>query len=182
MGVLLVAAVLALTSCNGGAAPGTTEQEPGVGSTTAPSGDPATTAGQPATSTTSSVTLDLCGLVEPAEADEALGEFVTGIANTPAGCQFETDSGAYVLLEYGSPEDFLEGAQIEGVTGETVPGIEDQAVWFATSPGVLSVRVEDAYFHIVVDLPNGDGAAQLEVATNFAAIAAVRAQDQIGAS
>ncbi len=80
------------------------------------------------------------------------------------------------------------GAELEGVLGEPAPGIGDEAVWFdgvqlpshhfdfedIVTLGILSLRQGDVYLRIMLNLPEMDSAAQLEVAEGVAALAIPR--------
>lgn len=117
----------------------------------------------------------LCTLVTAEEADEALGEFVTGILDLANQyCQYDTESGIYLRIEPGSQGDFQAGAALQGVGGEPVPGIGEEAAWFGGALGVLSVRQGDVYIRIVLNLPGVDSSTQLEIAKGLAAKAAER--------
>lgn len=129
-----------------------------------------------------------CDLVTPEEADVALGEFVTGFPCGTLNGQWQADSGLYLRLEPGSAEDLEVGAEMEGVVGEPVTGIGDEAVWFpgvqgpshhfdsdeTVSLGVLSLRQGDVYLRVMLNLPAADSAAQLEIAKGVAATAVDR--------
>ena len=115
----------------------------------------------------------LCDLLTPDEADEALGEFVTGILDLSQGlnsyCEYETDSDSFLRIQLGAPSDFEAGAQLAGVAAVPVPGVGEAAVWFGGEMGVLSVRERNSYFRLVLNLPGTDAAAQLAIATGLAA-------------
>ena len=129
----------------------------------------------------------LC-LLEPEEADEALGEFVTGFPGGNLSCTYQTDSGIYVRFELGSQDDFQPDAEFEGVAGERVAGIGEEAVWFVgvqvpshhfdfeevVTLGVLSLRQDDVHLRVMLHLPALDSATQLEVATGLAGVAISR--------
>ena len=117
--------------------------------------------------------LELCDLVEASEVEDVLGEFVSGTLSI-GNCKYETDVGSFVRIEPGSPDYFDPSAEFEGVAGEAVPDIADEAVWFPTEIGVLSVRQDNAYFVIAINLRNGDTPAELEAAQELAAIALTR--------
>ncbi len=130
--------------------------------------------------------IDSSNLVTFEEVDEALGEFTTGGPCGPLFCQYETESGIYLRIEQGSPQDFEAGAELidfrvpglaeamQGVKGEPVPGVGDEAAWFDGEVAVLSVHEGNAYFRIVLNLPDVDSAAQLEIAKDLADIAIQR--------
>ncbi len=129
-----------------------------------------------------------CDLVTPEEADVALGEFVTGFPCGTLNGQWQAASGIYLRLEPGSSEDLEAGAEMEGVAGEPVTGIGDEAAWFpgvegpthhvffddTVSLGILSFRSGDVYLRVMLNLPAVDSAAQLEVAKGVAATAVDR--------
>ena len=129
-----------------------------------------------------------CDLVTPDEADVVLGEFVTGFPCGTLNGQWQADSGLYVRLEPGSPEDLEAGAEMEGVAGEPVTGVGDEAAWFdgvqvpshhfafndTVSLGILSLRRGDVYLRIMLNLPAVNGAAQLEIAKGVAVTAVER--------
>ncbi len=88
----------------------------------------------------------------------------------------------YIEIQSGSPADFEAGANREGVVGQRTEGVGEDAVWYGGVPvrgtfsapheqGVLSVRAGDAYFRIVLSLPDVDDASQLETAKGLAASA-----------
>ena len=189
---LALAALAALTACGGGgeeepAAPTpageTPTQAPTVEQPTATPGGPTpTAAASPTAATTLPQIGSFCDLVTPEEADEALGEFVTAFPCGTLNGQWQTDSGIYLRIEPGSPEDLQAGAEMEGVAGEPVPGIGEEAAWFdgvrvpshhfnfeeTVALGVLSLRQGDVYLRIMLNLPEVDSAAQLEIAKDLA--------------
>lgn len=126
----------------------------------------------------------LC-LLDAEDADQALGEFVTGLPGGNLNCTYQTESGSYLRIELGSPDDLQPGAELAGVGGEPVPGVGDEAVWFEgvevqshhfdfddrVTLGVLSLRQGDVYLRIMLHLPDRDDLAQQEVVTGAAAIA-----------
>lgn len=196
--VLALAALVALTACGGG---GGGEEETAA---TTPAGETPTQAptverptptpeGPTPTAAASPTALATLCLVTPEEADEALGEFVTGIPEVTGVaepyCEYLTESGIYLRIEPGAPEDFQAGAQLDGVEGEPVPGTGDEAAWFygvqgsarfPTEPtptvtqGVLSVRQGVVYLRIILNLPEVDSSTQLEIAKGLAAKATER--------
>jgi len=129
-----------------------------------------------------------CDLVTADEADEALGEFVTGLPCGNLNGLWQTDSGIYLRIESGSAEDLQAGAEMEGVAGEPVSGIGDEAAWFdgvrvpshhfsfedTVALGVLSLRSGDFYLRIMLNLPAVDSADQLEIAKGLATKVIVR--------
>ncbi|MDO8616815.1 MAG: hypothetical protein Q7T33_13930 [Dehalococcoidia bacterium] len=178
---LALAALAALTACGGG---GGGEEKPAA---TAPAGGSLTqapTAGRPtptpkgrttAAAASPRAAVKLCTLVTADEADEALGEFVTGVLDLANKyCQYDTKSGIYLRIEPGSQGDFQAGAELQGVGGEPVPSIGEESVWFAGALGVLSVRQGDAYFRMVLNLPEVDSSNQLKIARGLATKAAAR--------
>lgn len=184
---LALVALLALTACGGGGdgdeeltATATAGQAPTAERpTSTPEALIPTAAASPATE------INWCDLITPEEADEALGEFVTGIPGGTLYCQWQTDSGVYLRLEPGSPDDLQAGAELEGVEGEPVAGIGEEAAWFdgvqvpshhfefdeTVTLGVLSLRQGDVYVRIMLNLPDVDGSTQLEIAQGLAATA-----------
>ncbi len=195
VGLAIAAAGLVLFSACGGGGDDD-DQVPTDGATTIPASDsPTDTANASPTSTAALTTAtaapqigSFCDLVTPEEADEALGEFVTGFPCGTLNGQWQADSGLYLRLEPGSSEDLLAGAEMEGVAGEPVSGIGDEAAWFdgvqvpshhfafseTVALGVLSLRQGDVYLRIMLNLPAVDGAAQLEIAKGVAAKAIER--------
>jgi hypothetical protein len=138
------------------------------------------------------MTLESLCLVEAEQADDALGEFVTGLPEASGVdepyCEYLTESETYLRIEPGAPGDFQAGARLDGIEGEPVQGTGDEAAWFygvqgsarfpidppTVSQGVLSVRRGDVYLRIILSLPDLDSAAQLEVAKGLATIAVGR--------
>ncbi len=181
--VLALGAVLA--ACGGD----DDDEVPTDVATTAPAGDsptdtggPSPTAASPTAATTPPQIGSFCDLVTAEEADEALGEFVTGLPCGNLNGQWQTDSGLYLRMEPGSSEDLQAGAEIAGVAGEPVPGVGEEAAWFAgvqvpshhfgfedtVTLGVLSLRNGDIYLRIMLNLPAVDSVAQLEIAKDLA--------------
>jgi hypothetical protein len=196
LAVVAMAAIAALTACGGD---GDGEEEPvattpaGETPTQAPTVEPSTPTPEgrtPAAAPSPAARIDWCDLVTAEEADEALGEFVSALASVNGYCNWQTDSGSYLRIEAGSPEDLQAGAEMEGVEGEAVPGIGEEAAWFdgVRSPshhwefeeeeivtlGVLSLRQGDVYLRIMLNLPEIDSATQLEIAKDLAAKALER--------
>ena len=191
--VLALAALVALTACGGG---GGGEEEPAA---TTPAGETPTQAPTverptatpegrtPAAAVSPTASFSLC-LVEPEEAAEALGESVTAFPGGNLNCTYQTESGIYLRLELGSPEDLQAGAQMEGVVVAVVGGIGDEATWFdgvrvpshhfdfeeTVALGVLSLRQSDVYLRIMLNLPEVDSSTQLEIAKGLAAKAVKR--------
>ncbi len=160
-----------------------------VATTTPADESPTDTGGASPTAATAPPEIgSFCDLVTPEEADEALGEFVTGFPCGTLNGQWQTDSGLYVRLEPGSAEDLQAGAEMEGVAGEPVPGVGEEAAWFygvevtshhfgfdeTVALGVLSLRSGDVHLRIMLNLPAVDSAAQLEIAKGLAAKAIER--------
>ncbi len=207
--IVAVALLLSLTSslllaaCGGGG-----EEEPAAATT--PAGETSTQAPTverptptpegrtPAAAVSPTATVRMDKLVTYEEVDEALGEFTTGGPCGPLSCQYDTESGTYLRIEPGSPEDLKAGAELQGVggrpppgilggtppgaldellqgvVGEPVPGIGDKAAWFGGAVGVLSLRQGDIYFRIILNLPEVDSSAQLEIAKGLATKAVER--------
>jgi hypothetical protein len=198
LGLLLAGLLVlaALTACGGG---GDGEEEPtattpaGETPTQAPtveSSTPTPEGRTPEAAASPTARIDLCDLVTAEEADEALGEFVSALASVNGYCNWQTDSGIYLRIEPGSPEDLQAGAEMEGVAGEPVPGIGEEAAWFdgvrvpshhwefeeeeIVTLGVLSLRQGDVYLRIMLNLPEVDSSTQLEIAKDLAAKALER--------
>ena len=162
--------------------------------TTAPAGESRTETSAPSLTASPTAATEanqfgsFCDLVTPDEADEVLGEFVTGFPCGNLNGQWQADSGLYVRLEPGSAEDPLPGAEIEGVAGQPVTGVGDEAAWFdgvqvpshhfafneTVSLGILSLRQGDIHLRVMLNLPGVDGAGQLEIAKGVAAKAIER--------
>jgi hypothetical protein len=158
--------------------------------TTAPAGESptATSGASPTLAVTPPDIGSFCDLVTPEEADVALGEFVTGFPCGTLNGQWQADSGIYLRLEPGSAEDLEAGAEMEGVSGEPVTGIGDEAAWFfgvqgpshhfdsdeTVSLGVLTLRQGEVYLRVMLNLPAVDSAAQREIAKGVAATAITR--------
>lgn len=99
-------------------------------------------------------------------------------------CEWQIDvDGATqgsVRIGPGSPDDFEQGASLDGLTSsESLDGIGAAALWFVgDGTGVLSV-VQDTdlgyqFYRLAVDQPELDGSALKAMATDFAAIAGPR--------
>ncbi len=192
--VLVLAALLTLTACGGGGEEEATATTPAdETSTQAPTVEQPTATPEettPEAAESPAVRIDWCDLVTAEEADEALGEFVTGILSVGHGnCLWHTDSVIYLRIEQGSADDLQADAEMEGVAGEPVPGIGEEAAWFdgvrlpshhidfegtTVALGVLSVRQGDAYLRIMLNLPEADSSTQLEIAKGLAAKAIER--------
>lgn len=186
--VLGLAALAALTACGGGGgeeepAPTTPAAETRTQAPTVERPTPTPEISTPAAATSPRPLVECDALLTDEEADEVLDEFVTGLPSGPGFCQWETDSGSYLRIELGSSEDFQAGLKIGGVTGEPVPGVGDEAVWFSgaqipsqhfrfeeetVAVGILSVRQDNFYFRIILNLPEVDSATQLDIAKNLA--------------
>ncbi len=81
----------------------------------------------------------------------------------------------YVAVESGSAADFEAGIDIGGVVGEPVSVVGEEAVWFEGVPvtgafetGILAVRTGEAYFRIVLSLPDVELGDQLGIAKRLA--------------
>ena len=180
-------------ACGGNGGDGqepTATTPPGAAATDTPAAEVPTEPPQenrPTATTARTASFSLC-LLEPEEADEALGEFVTGFPGGNLSCTYQTDSGIYARFELGSPDDLQPDADFEGVPGEPVAGIGEEAVWFSgvqlpshhfdfdevVTLGVLSLRQDDVHLRIMLNLPALDSATQLELVTGLAAIAISR--------
>jgi len=199
-GVLALAALVALAACGGGEEPAASTPA-GETLTKAPAVDrptPTPEGRTPAAAVSPTATVRMDKLVTYEEVDEALGEFTTGGFCGPLSCQYDTESGIYLRIEPGSPEDLQAGAELQGVggrpppgildrtprgaldellqgvVGEPAPGIGDEAAWFGGAVGVLSLRQGDIYFRIILNLPEVDSSTQLEIAKDLAAKAIER--------
>ena len=184
--VLALAALVALMACGGGddgEAPAATTPA-GETPTQAPTAErPTATLEGPTPAAEASPTaaeIDASNSVTFEEVDEALGEFSTGGFCGPFYCQYDTESGIYLRIEQGLPQDFEARAElidyrfpglaeaVQGVEGEPVPGVGDEAAWFDGEVAVLIVREGDAYFRFVLNLPEVDSSTQLEIAKGLA--------------
>ena len=85
----------------------------------------------------------------------------------------------YVEAQQGSLSDFNEGATMDGASAEVVPGVGDEAVWFLNVPyqgpftaphqrSVISVRKGDAFFRIVLSVPDTPPDQQLNTLIGLA--------------
>jgi hypothetical protein len=188
--VLAVVALVALAACGGGddgaeeatALTPTPADEPPTQAPTVELPTPTAEGDGPADEASPTVSIDWCDLVTAEEADAALGEFVSGIPGGNLNCQWQTDSGIYLRIEPGSRRDFSAGAELQGVGGEPVAGIGEEAVWFSgvqfsshhwdfdemVALGVLSLRQGDVDFRIMLNLPEVDSSTQLETAKDLA--------------
>lgn len=94
-------------------------------------------------------------------------------------CQKLILAEIYVEIQRASAADFEAGAELAGVAGERVTGIGEEAVWFSGVPfsgsfsapheqGVLSIKQGEAFFRIVLALPDTENADQLDIATDLA--------------
>ena len=144
--------------------------------------------------------VDLCALVTDQEAEEVLGEyrdahpatqdevFVTSNYSGTVDLQEPGDAVCnklilaeiYVQIQQASEADFEPGVEIEGIAGEPVTGIGEQAIWFPDMPyqgsftaphvrNVLAVRQAEASFRIALALPDTASTDQLEIAGRLAA-------------
>jgi hypothetical protein len=134
---------------------------------------------------------DLCDLVTDEEADDVLDPyrgshpatqdeiFVTDNFAEPvdlsepgnASCKKLILAEIYLEIQQGDPADFEVGAEMEGVVGQPVPGLGDEAVWFARVPrqgsfaapheaGVLSVSQGGGLFRVLLAIPDAGAGAQ----------------------
>lgn len=150
------------------------------------------------------VEASLCELVSDAEAEELLAPHRAGRAaardelhiigpSAPVDLAEAGDTSCkklilteiYVEVASGYPEDFEAGADFEGVAGEPVDGVGEEAVWYGAVPrqdafsapheaGILAVRQEEAHLRILLSLPDMSTEDQLEAARRLASIALVR--------
>jgi hypothetical protein len=85
----------------------------------------------------------------------------------------------YVAVESGSATDFEAGIDIGGVVGEPLSVLGEDAVWFEGVPvtgtsaaaheaGILAVRTGEAYFRLVLALPDVEFGDQLGIAKRLA--------------
>ena len=174
--VLALAALVALTACDGGGGetPAAVETEEPEGEAT-PAGETPTQA--PTAATALPEITSLCDLVTQEDVEEALGESVTGATEfMDVSCGYGTASGNSVNIERGSQRDFEVGVGPfrTGDLGEPVPGIGDQAAWFGEGQNILVVGKGDFYFQLRMNLPELDSAAQLEAAKDIADKAVAR--------
>ena len=131
-------------------------------------------------------------LLDAEEVDVLLDEFVTGFPGGNLNCTYQTDSGRYLRFEPGIPEDLRVDAGLGGVEGESIAGIGDEAAWFdsveatshhfdfdeTVSLGVLSLREGNVYLRTILNTPELDSEAQLELATEVAALAITRLPEE----
>lgn len=100
-------------------------------------------------------------------------------------CQKLILAEIYLMVQQGSPDDFTAGAEKEGVPGEPVPGIGDEAMWFPGVPyqgrftapheqAILGIMYRDAFLRIVLALPDTNEDELLGVATGLAQTALAR--------
>ena len=146
-----------------------------------------------------STEVNLCELVSDAEADAVLAAyrdahpatrdevFVTSRSANEVDLTEEGESHCtklilaeiYIRAQQGLLDDFGPDAAYEGVPGEAVGGIGDEATWFAGVPyqdpftalhtqGILSVRLDDSMFRLVLAVPDTPAADQLEIVTGLA--------------
>lgn len=146
----------------------------------------------------------LCNLVTDAEAEEILAPHRDGRAaardevftigpsfpvdltgSVEESCQKLILTEIYIEVATGTPADFEPGAEMDGISGEPVAGVGDEAVWFAglaiqdafSAPhekSVLAVRSDDAYLRIGLSLPDTDPADLLATAQRLASGALTR--------
>lgn len=143
--------------------------------------------------------VDLCEMVSDGQAEQILAAYrdahpatrdeilVTDNFSEPVDLSEEGDANCsklilaeiYIEAQQGSVSDFEAGADFEGIPGEAVDGVGDEALWFADVPyqgsfsapherGVLAVKVGDAYFRIAVAFPDTPSDEQLEIVTALA--------------
>lgn len=126
--------------------------------------------------------LDGCQLLTLDQVEESLGVidspgmFITGGAEA---CTWQPnfedgpDEDLFVTLAPASQNDFLPGAQKDGIDGELIADVGARAVWFGgTDRGSLavidSVDVDFALIEIEVSRPEVDGATRLDAAKSLA--------------
>ncbi len=148
------------------------------------------------------VEVDLCELISDEDAERVLGPQREGRAAardevmgggspkvadiSQAGeteCQKLILTEIYVTAAMASESDFEPGTQIDGVDGQPISAVGDEAVWFEDVPGrrsfaaphdtdIIAVRAGEAMFRITIALPDLDSAEQLSTA-RFLALAAL---------
>ncbi|MEE8345907.1 MAG: hypothetical protein V3S20_01035 [Dehalococcoidia bacterium] len=189
-----LAGLILLAACGGGEWPPVVErptvvetEEPAA---TTPAGETPTQAPTVERPTSGPERLDVppvnCGpLITVEEVDDALG--VTGqlasiirFAGAEACSEaLADDEDFFVRIEPGDPGDFEPGASVNGVSGQPVSDVGDEALWFGGDDaegggdvGGLSVRQNTSlgalYFRIFLGRPGLDSAAQLEIAKKLA--------------
>ena len=100
-------------------------------------------------------------------------------------CQKLILTEIYVTAAMAAESDFGPSAQIDGVSGEPISGIGDEAVWFENVPGggsfasphdtdIIAVRSGEAMFRIVIALPDLEPPDQRDAATYLALAALSR--------
>jgi len=98
-------------------------------------------------------------------------------------CKYVPDDETerFLQIEPGHPSDFEAGAEIGGVTGVDIDGVGAAARWFddeTAGSGVLSVGAQTELgaiiYRVTVGLPDLNGSARLEMATNLATLALPR--------
>lgn len=103
-----------------------------------------------------------------------------------ANCQKLITTEIYVKATTSSPDDFGPGAEAEGVAGQAIDGLGDEATLFEDVPGsgsfaaphdtdMVAVKFGDASFRIVVALPDLSADEQLSTARRLAETALLRA-------
>lgn len=143
--------------------------------------------------------VDLCRLVKDVEAEATLAPFRDAhpatrdeirVSDNFSGQVDLSEEGTalcnklilaeiYVEAQQGSLTDFNDGATMDGVAAEVVPGLGDEAVFFPDVPyqgsftaphlrSVISVRVSDAVFRIVLAVPDTPPDQQLETLIGLA--------------
>lgn len=122
---------------------------------------------------------------EAFEALDVLGGMSQVSQNEVCHETWSDDESFYVQIGPGSPNDFVPGAIIIGVTGETVSDLGDEAIWFGGPDaedggayGVVAVRQAtqhgDLYYRVVLGRPNVDEATQREITIGLARTALSR--------
>lgn len=143
------------------------------------------------------VEASLCDLLTHADAEEVLSPFrgtsvsadrdISGPDSSApvdltrpgdASCRKLLLVKIFVALAQGFPTGFGDGVELEGVVGEPVPGVGDEAMWFAgveeevfggnVETGILNVRRGLSHFAIVVGLPDTSPEEQLGIARRLA--------------
>lgn len=143
------------------------------------------------------VEASLCDLLTHEDAEQVLSPFratsvsadreISGPDTSPpvdltrpgdASCRKLLLVEIFVALAQGLPTGFGDGVELEGVVGEPVPGVGDEAMWFAgveeqvfggsVETGILNVRTGLSHFAIVVGLPDTSPEEQLGIAKRLA--------------
>jgi hypothetical protein len=122
---------------------------------------------------------------EAFEALDVLGGMSQVSRNEVCHETWSDDESFYVQIGPGSPNDFVPGAIIIGVTGEPVSDLGNEAIWFggpdAEDGGAYGVVVVhqttqhgDLYYRVVLGRPNVDEATQREITIGLARTALPR--------